>query len=281
MTEDYTENIKDREPLDTENMLKDGFLKELQKTDKKSASQIRTASNEIASEVETGIAKDFNQEKVLVDLYDTRDGLLDCFGSVNYNSGVGRSLTKHINVLGSCIQKMGGAVDKFNPLDHISGLQEPDLRKNAQKVLEVTKACYKLGSVQESKVYKDDRTIVIIFAGQDSDTFYKATGTISPKKENTWIGNEAIDYIYTPSEGKMSVKALDETGKWTDRSSSYDIYWELEENNQPPKNEKNEKNEKEISVESQNIVSQDRGSTDKAISSDFPIVEEIKENKKS
>ena len=275
MTKDYIEEEEDRVQFNTEDMLKDGFLKELQKTDKKSASQIKSIPNETTTNIE--ITKDFNREEVLVDLYDTRDGLLDCFSSVNYNSGVGRSLTKHINILGSCIQKMGGEVDKFNPLDHISGLQEPDLCKNAQKVLEVTKACYKLGSIQESKVHKDDRTIIIVFAGQDNGTFYKATGTISPKQENTWMGNEAIDYIYTPSEGKMSVKALDETGKWTDRSSSYDIYWELEENNQSEQVE-NEKKEKGISVESQNTISQDQDQTNETINSDFPIVEE---NKKS
>jgi adenylosuccinate synthase len=47
---------------------------------------------------------------------------------------------------------------------------------------------------------------------------------------SSWNGNEAIDFIYTPGQGKMSVKVF-EKGKWIDKSETgnYEIKWELEE----------------------------------------------------
>jgi hypothetical protein len=265
--------VEDREPLNTQNMLEDGFLQALQKTSGKKAAQIKKASVDSQSEPLTA-QSNVNREQLLINLYETRDGLRDCFGSVGLNSGVGRSLVKHINVLGSCIENLGGEVDKFNPLDHISGLEVPDLSKNAEKVLDFTKQCYKMGPVEESSVQDDGRTIMITFSGREGQTTYKAIGTISPNEENAWAGNEAVDYIYTPEGGKMSVRALDETGKWVDRSDSFTVYWDLVLNPDAEKDEKKEESKEEVKAETQNKLAKQEND----INSDFPIVEDTEKS---
>jgi len=227
-----------REILDTKSMLEDGFLTELNKTDIGAVAKIKnnsknttlTSASASASANPTILkSSNVDSEKLLLDLYATRDGLCDCFGSVDHNSHIARSLVNHINSLGGSIESLGGAVEKFNPLDHISGLKIPDLVKNAHNVLSFTKQCYQIGTIEPCGVEEDGKTIKIVFSGVESNSNYKAEGTISPKGINAWTGNEAIDYIYTPAEGKMSVKALDNTGKWIDKSDSFEIYWDLTE----------------------------------------------------
>jgi hypothetical protein len=122
---------------------------------------------------------------------------------------------------------MGGEVEEFEPLNHVSGLVAPNFYKNAQKVIETTIQCYSLGDVEDAKVLQNGRMIQIVFTGSSGNVNYKASGTI---ESDEWTGNEAIDYIYTPGEGKMSVKAF-ENGKWVTRNDpkKYKAIWELEE----------------------------------------------------
>jgi len=151
--------------------------------------------------------------------------LIDVFERSGLNSGVESSLISLIDSAAACLTYLGEKTDKFEPLSHLSGLQAPNTFKNASKVVETTLNCYKIGSIENSQISDDGRVIEIIFSGKHKNIEYKAFGEVAA---SSWEGSEAIDYIYTPGSGKMSVKAF-EGGKWVDKSSHYDIKWALEE----------------------------------------------------
>jgi hypothetical protein len=270
VNEDYTE---EREVLNTQSMLESGFLSELKKTKLGKKIDVPAAA-EAQEDAPQVVATNANRERLLTDLYDVRDSLLTSFASVNHNSPMAHVLTENINKLGSCIEELGGPVDPFDPLDHLSGLESPDLEKNADRVIATTRECYKIGSIEDACIKDSGRTIVITFSGKDegNDASYKAMGTITASR--TWIGNEAIDYIYTPSEGKMSVKALNENGQWEDHSDHYRISWELEEEigggNSEESVEKNTVNKEEVTEASQNKEASKNTDGD----DDFPITVE-------
>ena len=168
-------------------------------------------------------------EKILIALYDVREELIKAFEGCGINSGVGNVIADQINRVGSCIRTAGGEVDDFEPLNHISGLEMPDLNKNLEQVIARTIQCYRLGEVKEAKIKNGNKgkEIHIVFEGKSNDTVYKATGYI---QSEAWSGNEAIDYIYTAQGGKMSIKTF-EDNKWLDKTASgrYGIHYQLEE----------------------------------------------------
>jgi len=217
-----------REILDTKNMLEDGFFARLGniKVSPKKVQEMREAmENEEDSPQKEYIEKpvNYNTERILVDLFESRDILIDSFSKIGITSQ-SQSMVEGINKLGSCIIAMGGEVEKFDPFSHMSGLQAPNLKKSAKRVIENTVESYTLGKIEDIDIEDDGKTIVLSFIGKQGNIDYKAVGTLTALKK--WNGNEAIDYVYTPSEGRMSVKEYD-NGKWIDKSSSYKISWEL------------------------------------------------------
>ena len=222
---DRPEYEEDREPLNTKEMLMDGIWEGLKKSKNKVS---REANNIDDSQEQTYV--NVPTEKVLLDIYAVRDGLIECFGNTDSSSRLANDLTEHINRLGTCIQKLGGDSEEFNPLDHTSGLQAPNLSKTADKVVGLTEQCYSIGKVDSFNVSEDGKTIQLSFTGTSKGTNYKADGVIMA--QNGWAGNEAIDYVYTTGAGKMSVKAF-ENGRWIDKcsekSSSYEVSWGLNE----------------------------------------------------
>ena len=163
--------------------------------------------------------------RLIAALQKIHSGLIDVFERSGLNSGVEGSLVNLIDVTGSCLVHLGERAERFEPLRHLSGLEAPNMVKNANKVVETTLTCYKIGSVEESVVSDDGSTIEIVFAGKSRNIEYRAFGQVEAQ---SWEGSEAIDYIYTPGSGKMSVKAF-EGGKWVDKSDEYTINWTLEE----------------------------------------------------
>jgi len=212
---------ENREPLDTEQMIEDAFFSNLSKKNPKAAQKITGSIGEIEASTLPP-----NAEKLLLNLYEVRDGLLESFPVIK-SSNLSKSLIGHINVLASCIRELGGEAEDFDPIKNMSGLQTPAMVKTAERVIETTKLCYTLGKVENAFVKDDGKSIIVSFIGENDDITYKATGTITCK--NKWLGNEAIDYIYCTGSGKMSVKALNENGVWIDKSNNYNVYWELEE----------------------------------------------------
>ena len=218
------------------------------------ARQMRTASNSGSLNIPT-----VNSEKLLVELFNLRDGLIRAFETCTLNNKTSNILNEQIIRTGKCINELGGEVTAFEPFNHVSGLTMPNFIKNAHKVIETTVQCYSLGEIEDSHVSSDGKQVVIVFSGSNADVEYKARGTITAQE---WTGNEAIDYIYTPGSGHMSVKAY-ENGRWVskDANKNYQVVWELEESDLSAKETAEEKKEvkistmkKEIATNNKNII---------------------------
>jgi len=220
MNEDYRE---EREPLNTRNMLEEGFFANLS-----NKSKAKIDSKQPIEETILEKTSNINTEKLLVELYEIRDEMIESTNEIGLGSKIASTLTKNINRIGAFIESYGGKVDNFNPLDSVSGLDAPDMTSNAERVVSNTERSYRLGKIGETKISKNGKEIIIAFVGNNGDVGYKALGTIGAK--GVWMGSEAIDYVYTPGEGKMSVRALNNEGKWIDKSSDFNISWELWEN---------------------------------------------------
>ena len=221
------EITEDREPLDTHQMLMEGFLANLQRA----GSTLPEAGTESLSATAESVLqqdpnKNYSTEALLTNLFEVHDEMTGLFSTVHHSSVTAHNLTQTINKVASCINLIGGKMERFSALDHVSGLQAPDLKKNATKVIDTTKQCYTLGQVSDDLIDNSGKTINLVFSGNEGPVHYKALGTITA--HGGWNGNEAIDYVYTPSSGKLSVKAF-ESNRWDDKSAHYEISWELEE----------------------------------------------------
>lgn len=278
MEKDYFDEAKGS--LDTEQMLEDAILSQFHKSNTRiplPSSNQRTGKCETNDVKIASISKEqsFDVEKLLLNLYEARDGLLELFSNINHNSPTGRVLTSQINKVGDCISQIGGQVEPFNPLDHISGLETPNQVINAQKVISQTKQYYKLGAIKDTSVSPDGKIIKITFEGKDGNINYKADGEITAK--GLWTGNEAIDYVYAPESGKMSVKALNENGCWSDKYNDYDVYWELTENDEsisePTQNDSNEKDIKKAQKTKDQPIKVENNVDNENIDINFPIID--------
>jgi hypothetical protein len=218
-----SDNVEDREILNTKNMLEDGFFANLGKISKNPAVQKET-TKETAREVALSPSSQFNTEKVLMGLFEARDGLVETYAKIGMGA-YSQNFIDGINKIGSCIKALGGEVENFDPFTNMSGLQAPNLVKNAKRVIENTVEAYSLGKVSDANISQDGKIITMTFTGQNGTTNYKAVGTLTANK--TWTGNEAIDYIYSTNSGRMSVKSFSDDGKWVDKSGNYRIEWEL------------------------------------------------------
>ncbi len=168
---------------------------------------------------------DYNTEKVLLKMFDIYDSLVEMFQRVGLSADISDELTKQIWQMEECIEDIGGSVDHFVPENFVSGLAAPDSTETAQKVIDTTLKCYKLGKIKNAVVDEGGSTIRLDFVGVQGDIEFLAKGEISPKGIG-WTGNEAIDYLYKDNGGKMTVRAY-EKGKWANKSDDYNIHWEL------------------------------------------------------
>jgi len=253
--------------FDTKSLLEDSFLKNLGNPTLKQ--QISQAPSVVDRSIKIPISPAYSTEKMMLDLYEVRDGLIATFSEMGLNK-TSQNLVNSINKVGTCIKGLGGEVDYFDPLANVSGLQSPKLNKSAQRVIENTKEAYNLGKIEGAKVEEDGKTITITFTGKQGNVSYKSVGTVTAS--DTWMGNEAIDYIYSPESGRMAVKTPNAHGQWIDRGTDdYKISWELFETDESNLNKEAGKAEttKEIKEEIKNPTPND---IDKEIG-DFPIVE--------
>lgn len=257
--------------LDTQSMLEEGFFAEFEKVGSdlqvtKSTMDI-PESNKIALAHSKTKKVNANSETLLLKAYDVRDNLISSFVDIKLGSTLATNVKNAINQVGTMIIELGGDVNTFDPLAHVSGLGAPSLDKYASRVIENTMDSYSLGKIADAKV--DGKSIIITFTGQSplDDTTYKAIGTITTK--GTWMGNEAIDYVYTPGEGKMSVKIANQEGVWIDKSNDYTVSWELFEETPEEDGKKIEKSA-ETKEEETNSA---QNKLDDDINEDFPIEE--------
>lgn len=271
------EIVEEREPLDTHQMLMDGFFENLSGSNVDLPEMNGVEDQQVEAKrpiksLDRKSEKSYNTEVVLSNLFDAYDEMVGLFSVVSHNSATSNNLSNTINKIGKCIRSLGGEVDDFSPLNHVSGLQPPNMLKNANKVLDNTKNCYVLGNVESADVDENGDTIEIVFSGSEGDIYYRAIGVI--KASSGWNGNEAIDYVYTPGAGKLFVKSF-ESNKWYDRSNNYDISWDLEEYDKDQYIKDQQIKEKNLQSANEkkgkNIISENTSDND--LSVNFPIME--------
>jgi len=236
-----------------------------------------------------------SSEKILEYLFIIYDNLINVFERTGIHSETSKDLEAIIHAIEYCVQYVGGKIEPFDPMLHVSGLEIPPLFKNAQRVIDTTKQCYKLGTVLDTNISDNGEEIDIILSGQNKSIVYKVSGKVS---SSTWNGNEAIDYVYNSNGGKMSIKSF-EGGKWKDitNTGNYSIKWELEEaeiSNSDITEEKSSGVEKNITEENIESTKEDLENNknngdiienlvenkDEEIQ-DFPVVEENIKNEES
>jgi len=232
----------DREPIDSASMLFDKLREKIGDADPEKIEEVKREIEASGNRVENKKIKKYSSssntssiklpegystEKLLLSLYDIRESLIEIFQTANINSNMSKKSISSIEKVDTLIKNAGGEIEDFQPMNHCSGLQAPNFHKCAEKVIETTIQCYSLGKIEEANISDGGKTINIAFTGTNGNTEWKAIGTI---KAEEWTGNEAIDYIYTPREGHMSVKAYD-NGRWIDRAASgkYKLHWDLTE----------------------------------------------------
>jgi len=285
------------EPIDSAELIEDSLraslggispdkIREMEEEIRNSGNAVQTPQlkNVISSRLkaktsetsESSTVNNSSMEKVLLFLYETREGLVEAFETCNINSKTSSLLTGQINRVASCIRYMGGEIEEFEPINHVSGLVAPNFYKNAQKVIETTIQCYSLGEIEDAKVQDNGKKILISFAGTSGKVSYRVDGYITSEE---WTGNEAIDYIYTPNSGKMSVKAF-ENGRWVDRSDSgkYKIVWQLEESDVSNLKEKQKKNANSIDNTDEKIIEPDLNPENSENDKDIEVPEDPEED---
>ena len=256
--------------FDTQNLIMDSFLANLGDKTKQKIVNAPITNTPITSAAKISTQPNFNTEKLLTDLWDTRDDLVTTFNEIGFTRS-SQTLVDCINKLGTSIKSLGGEVDVFDPLANMSGLTTPKLTKNAERVLENTKEAYSLNKIEDTKINEDGKTIIIAFAGKKDNMNWKAVGEITAN--DTWMGNEALDYIYTTNSGRMSVKVPTSKG-WIDKSSDYKIKWELFENEDIQKEAGIVENKVELKEEVIKDTSKDIDADISDVSDNFEIKEE-------
>jgi len=239
----------DADPVITGDILAEGLKAQLSGV--KYSAPVKESSYREASNEQSYVTSEIKYDSAIVSaLQDVHNNLICAFSECKLNSPMANTLTSQINKIGSCIVNMGGEADMFEPLNHVSGLKIPDTIKNAQEVISRTIQCYRLGEIKDAKVNDKGNEINIVFEGEEGDTKYTAYGRIIA---NAWTGNEAIDYVYTPSAGRMSVKSF-QGGRWMDKGASdgYHISWELSEDEISNNSAKKLNDKKEVSTIIQN-----------------------------
>ena len=168
----------------------------------------------------TNINDKISIEYTMTVLYTVRDNMIDIFSSIPEDKQ--QVMVFNINSIGMLIQKMGGEVDRFDPVEHISGLGDPDDLETMERVIATTKRCYKLGSVDAKILDEKENSIVVEFRGDKNGVPFAVAGKITPSKEG-WTGNEAIDFVpLSNNQGRLSVKSYSNK-KWLDKSQIFKI----------------------------------------------------------
>lgn len=221
-------------------------------------------------ETNTAINTDNYRENLFQELSNIRNKLMEAFDCQNQHD-VAEIISGEIKRLNKCAFLLGYEFSDFDPLDHYTGLANPDFHNNVEKVIENTLKHYQLGSVKIQKA--NNQQIKIAFSGVDNYTKYSALGVITPNNNENWDYNQAIDYIYTPGSGKMSVKAF-KNGKWIDESKNFDISWELSEIFKKSQSELESELDLELEPQSETqLESQSETQLENEDEDDFDIIE--------
>lgn len=171
------------------------------------------------SSVIDSVGKEFTAKAV--ELLDSlRDDLIYYFQEVSSDKVASSRIESMIRKSEEIGYALGVEMTPFDPLRNMSGLKSGDVLENAEKVITNTVSHYKLFSVTSAKAFNTNKgpAIEINIIGEQGDCGFEINGKVV--SNNDFNGNEAIDYVYSPDGGLMTVKARHQ-GAWVDVSEDF------------------------------------------------------------
>ena len=169
-------------------------------------------------------------EQAIMELDSLKDELIVEFHKNKEDKKIFKIIEETIHKVEKVIQKLGGEIEVFNPLAHMSGLEDsPEdngvskeelLLTNAKNVVSNTQKHYTIHSLSsiEPKIVKGKPAVVLKIEGNDEGGQFKIVGAVVAKDD--FFGNEAIDYVRHEGKGMLSIKSF-RNGNWQDRSDDF------------------------------------------------------------
>ena len=162
------------------------------------------------------------QEHVVSSIENLKGDLIAMFQEMCSNAVLASRMEGMIRRIEDIQQSMGIEFNLFDPLSNMSGLKSGEALENADKVISNTLKHYRLYGVSSitSTVGQFGPTILLSLFGEDKDVGFEVDAFIAAKSD--FNGNEAIDYVWSPDGGRMTVKART-NGAWRDMSQDFVI----------------------------------------------------------
>ncbi|MCK9433904.1 MAG: hypothetical protein M0R32_03575 [Candidatus Cloacimonetes bacterium] len=169
-------------------------------------------------------------EQAIIELDVLKDSLIEEFHKNKDDKKLFKIIEGVIHQVENTIQKLGGEIDIFNPLSHMSGLEDaPEedgkskedlLLTNAKTVVANTKKHYTIHSLAaiDPKIVKGKPAVILQIQGKDESGPFRIVGAVVAKDD--FFGNEAIDYVRHEGQGRLSIKSF-RNGNWQDKSDDF------------------------------------------------------------
>lgn len=169
-------------------------------------------------------------EQAIMELDGLKDDLISEFHKHKDDNRLFKVIESLIHKIENTIQKLGGEIEEFNPLAHMSGLEntpeenninkEELLLTNARNVVLNTQKHYTIHTLSsiQPKVVKGKPAVVLKIEGKDKTENFSVVGAVVAKED--FFGNEAIDYVRHDGKGRLSIKSF-RNGTWQDKSDDF------------------------------------------------------------
>ena len=219
--------------LPSEEWLVEGFERNLKAIQSgQPITQVKTASRGSFSQTIEDDSSASLYEQAIMEIDQLRDDLISVFHKNKDDKVLFNLIESLIHRVEKTIRTLGGEVDDFDPLAHMSGLEsspeanqqdEDDiLLTNAKRVVGNTEKHYKIHKVLsiQPKTIKGKPGVVLQIVGEDEKGPFRVVGAVVAKDD--FLGNEAIDYVRHEGKGCLSVKSF-KNGKWQDSSNDFHL----------------------------------------------------------
>ena len=166
-----------------------------------------------------------DMERLAGHLDAAKTNMIELFDRIKDDQGMSVLVHKAIKSVEEAQLDCGQEVVQFEPLRRMSGLAIPtDLLANANKVVTTTLKSYGLYPITEAMSCDVEGLPHVVFTivGQKGEMGFTVRAAITRRGGGDFIGNEAIDYVYAPGGGLLTVKALDK-GRWVDVTDNYHV----------------------------------------------------------
>lgn len=196
--------------------------------------KIRSSRPDIVEEPDSSQTSLYEQAIISLDIL--KDELVAEFHKYKADERLFKIIEGLIHKVEGTIQKLGGEVEEFNPLAHMSGLEdgveekeqnkEELLLTNAKNVVLNTQKHYTIHSISsiQPKIVKGKPSVILQIEGVEKNEPFKIVGAVVAKDD--FFGNEAIDYVRHEGKGRLSIKSF-RNGTWQDNSE--DFHFAIEE----------------------------------------------------